>query len=58
MLVLQCKVGDCIAIGENVTVRVVQGKKGQLRLAIDAPREIAIQRQETDKPLSQLVAVN
>ncbi len=47
MLVMQCKAGDCIVVGDNVTLRVVQGKQGQLRLAFDAPKEIAIKRQDT-----------
>lgn len=51
MLVMQCRVGDSIVIGDDITVRVVQGKQGQLRLAFDAPREIAIKRQDTNKPL-------
>ena len=44
MLVLQCKAGEVIRIGESISVRVIANQKGQLRLAIDAPKEIAIKR--------------
>ncbi|WP_163538896.1 carbon storage regulator [Gracilibacillus sp. YIM 98692] len=46
MLVLTCKTGESIKIDDRITVRVVAGKKGQLRLAIDAPKDVAIHRGE------------
>ncbi|WP_084007188.1 carbon storage regulator [Salisediminibacterium beveridgei] len=46
MLVLQTKPGEEIRIGESIVIRVVENRKGQLRLAIDAPREVKIDRGE------------
>ena len=46
MLVLTRKVGERIVIGENITVTVVEIQKGRVRLAVSAPREISIHREE------------
>jgi carbon storage regulator len=46
MLVLGRKPGEYVMIGDNVKVEVVKSKDGDLRLAIDAPREISITRGE------------
>ena len=46
MLVLARKIGETIRIGDDITVRVVDVQRGQVRLAIDAPREIAVHREE------------
>ena len=46
MLVLTRKVGERIVIGENITVTVVEIQKGRVRLAVSAPREISVHREE------------
>jgi carbon storage regulator len=46
MLVLTRKEGESIKIGDNITVTVVEIKGGQVRLAIEAPLEIRIFREE------------
>lgn len=46
MLVLGRKPGEYIMIGDNIKVKVVKSENGDLRLAIDAPREITITRGE------------
>ena len=46
MLVLTRRVGEKIIIGENVTVTVLAVKGGQIRIGIDAPREIQVHREE------------
>ncbi|WP_105616945.1 carbon storage regulator [Vallitalea okinawensis] len=46
MLVLGRKPGEYVMIGDSVRVEVVKSKEGDLRLAIDAPREVAITRGE------------
>lgn len=46
MLALGRKPGEYIMIGDNIKVQVVKSSSGDLRLAIDAPREIAIIRGE------------
>ena len=46
MLVLTRRVGEKIIIGENVTVAILAVKGGQIRIGIDAPREIQVHREE------------
>jgi len=46
MLALTRKPGERIVIGDNIVVTVVDIKGDNIRLAIDAPREIKIYRGE------------
>lgn len=46
MLVLYRKEGEGILIGDHIRVRVVESSSGGVRLAIDAPRDISIIREE------------
>jgi carbon storage regulator len=46
MLVLSRRVGDTIRIGDEISVRVVEIQRGQVRFAIEAPRNIPVHREE------------
>jgi carbon storage regulator len=46
MLVLGRKPGEYVMIGQEIMVKVVKSEEGDLRLAIDAPRNINIVRGE------------
>ncbi len=46
MLVLTRKCGQCIRIGEAITIKVIAIQRGQVRIGIDAPREIPVHRVE------------
>ncbi|MEW6594411.1 MAG: carbon storage regulator CsrA [Thermodesulfobacteriota bacterium] len=46
MLVLARKVGEAIAIGEGITVRVLEVKGGQVKLGVEAPHDVAVHREE------------
>ncbi len=46
MLVLSRKEGDSLLIGPDVRITVVSLGPGQVRLAIEAPDEVAIYREE------------
>ncbi len=46
MLVLTRRTGEQIRIGDDVTVRVLEIRRGQVRLSIDAPRSVAVHREE------------
>ena len=46
MLVLSRKLGERIVIGDRIVVTVLELHHGQVRLGIEAPREIAVFREE------------
>lgn len=46
MLVLSRHVGDSIVIGDDVVVTVLEIRGDVVRIGVDAPREIAVRRQE------------
>ena len=53
MLVLTRKVGTGIVIGDNIKIQIVKVKGRQVRLSIDAPKEIKVNRDEVQKTLSE-----
>ena len=46
MLILTRKKGEAIAIGDHIQVQVLNIKGGQVRIGIDAPRDVNINREE------------
>ena len=46
MLILTRRVGEKLIIGENVTVTVLGVKRNQIRIGIDAPRDVQVNREE------------
>jgi carbon storage regulator len=46
MLILQRKAGESLLIGEDISISVVSVGGGRVRLAISAPRDIPILREE------------
>lgn len=46
MLILSRKVGEAIAINEDVIVRVLEVKGGQVRLGVQAPDHVTVHREE------------
>ena len=46
MLILTRKDGEAIVIGDNVTVRVLGTQGGQIRLGVEAPRDVVVHREE------------
>jgi carbon storage regulator len=50
MLVLSRRLGEKITIGENVVITVVDIDRGKVRLAIEAPVDVPIYRQELLPP--------
>lgn len=46
MLVLSRKVNQAIMVGDNVRVVIVSVDRDQVKLGIEAPREIAVHRSE------------
>ena len=46
MLILTRKKGESIAIGDNIQIQVLNVKGGQVRIGIDAPRDVQVNREE------------
>lgn len=46
MLILTRRVGETVVIGDEVTVTVLGVKGNQVRLGVNAPREVAVHREE------------
>jgi carbon storage regulator len=46
MLVLTRKVDEAIAIGDQIVIKVIEVKGGQVRLGIEAPADCRIYREE------------
>ena len=46
MLILTRRVGESLMIGDNVTVTVLGVKGNQVRIGVDAPKDVAVYRRE------------
>lgn len=46
MLLLTRKLGECIRIGDDINITLLEIKGSQVKLGIEAPRYISIHRQE------------
>jgi carbon storage regulator len=46
MLILSRKINEKIMIGDDITVSIIEIKGDQIRLGVDAPRNVKIFRQE------------
>lgn len=53
MLILTRRVGETLMIGDNVSVTVLRVKGNQVRLGVNAPRDISVHREEIYERIRQ-----
>ncbi|HEX2175968.1 MAG TPA: carbon storage regulator CsrA [Nocardioidaceae bacterium] len=53
MLVLSRRVGESIVIGDNITVTVLDVRGDVVRVGVDAPRQVAVHREELWRELEE-----
>lgn len=53
MLVLSRKVGESIMIGDDIKVKVIAVDGDQVKLGIEAPRSVKVDRQEVFEAIQQ-----
>jgi len=58
MLVLARRRNEGIVIGEGITITVVEIRGNQVRLGIEAPKQVRILREELTEAEAQTVRVN
>lgn len=46
MLILTRRAGESIVIGDDIVVTIVEAGRDHVRIGIDAPRSVAVHRQE------------
>ena len=53
MLVLTRRPGESIVVGEDIVITVIEIKGGQVRIGIDAPRNVDVYREEIYEQVKQ-----
>jgi carbon storage regulator len=53
MLILTRRVGESLMIGDDVTITVLGVKGNQVRIGVNAPKSIAVHREEIYKKIQQ-----
>lgn len=53
MLVLSRRVGESIAVGDDITFTVLEVRGDVVRIGIDAPRSVAVHRAELLRELAE-----
>ncbi len=46
MLILSRRIGERIMINENISFQIIEIKGSQVRLGIDAPKDVSVHREE------------
>lgn len=53
MLILTRRIGESLVVGNNVTITVLGVKGNQVRVGVNAPKEISVHREEIYKRIQE-----
>ena len=53
MLILTRRVGEAVMIGDDITVTVLRVKGNQVRIGVNAPKSVSVQREEIFNRIKQ-----
>ena len=53
MLILTRKIGESIIIGDDILVKVIETGKNNIRIGIEAPKEISVLRREVYESIQE-----
>ena len=53
MLILTRRIGETLMIGDDVTITVLGVKGNQVRLGVNAPKDVAVHREEIYQRIQQ-----
>jgi carbon storage regulator len=56
MLILTRKEGESLRLGDDIKITVVSVKGGHVRLGVEAPRDVAVHREEIYERIANEVA--
>ena len=53
MLILPRKVGESVIIGDDITITVLSVRGNQVKLGVQAPKEVSVHREEIYQRIQQ-----